>query len=257
MAVRDTDEGARFMRAVAAFSAAPEKITPLGRVLYQPEDEALSALLTEINETVLKRRLTFRRADDRSLTLDVCERRILLLRKGSSSVSDSDHLAERELVASDGLALLAVLQGFTEDQNKLFVSAQLADSGGSAMPGGVSANELFKLLEEAPCTLSLPAEVARRIEDTKPMALGLLCTSGSRTAMLLGNDEYSATIGRVMAAASEAADQSDEVLLVQGGLSAEISVVFVRYRAISLCVVVSQDHSAECFTLWHDLVSND
>ncbi|MEM6563351.1 MAG: hypothetical protein AAF665_02830 [Pseudomonadota bacterium] len=254
MAAREADETGRFMRAIAAFSAAPEEIDARGRRLQVQASAALAAILTEIDETVLRRALTFRRDDGCFLTIDVAERRITKILKTDSNSPKAPKVIGRPLEPADALDILSLLQAYAEAQSVFWVTSELPEQGSAACHSGVSAGELLQLESQAPSTLSLPVEVATKLEQSRSMALAVLCLTGSKPVLKLGEPDFIDALERLLPVLPDAREPGATLKLFSGGLRANSDVLTVQYRSIRLGFVLEHGETIACLSLWQSLL---
>ncbi len=172
----DTD---RFMRAIAAFSAAPEEVTRRGRRLQNGESGSAHAILAEIDETVLRRKLVFCNEQDATLTLDVGERRLLTVLSAPEPLDGVyPDLIGRPLEEADAPTVMNLLTEFASQEPRVFVVSRPSDAGETGVFRGLSAKMLVDL-QRMPLPDELPATLRRAVEVAKADCDALvICQSG-------------------------------------------------------------------------------
>ncbi|MGB5871970.1 MAG: hypothetical protein WBH04_17405 [Albidovulum sp.] len=143
-----TDEPA-VSRKLAALGADKSIFRQGARVLSNGKSPTpLAALLDEVDNTVLKRDLTFRLADS-LLSMTVAGRRVLTLVAASQDLSDAQALIALPLSHDEPegfTALTAVLQQFTGQKDSLTVESAHSANTGSPTSIGIPVSRLAEAL---------------------------------------------------------------------------------------------------------------
>lgn len=144
MTPADNDDRKRLERRLKKLAGVPHRTTVEGREIGAGPD-LLSALLTEVDETVLARRLAFRLAANRpELRIDVYGRRLtgLALPAPPGLPAALAGLFGRELGDSDAPALRQLLEGWLAGADGLWVVAEPAPEDRNPLAMGVAARAL-------------------------------------------------------------------------------------------------------------------
>lgn len=135
---------------LAAFSAAPAAMDAQGRQITSTSQAALSAILSEVNETVLRRFVHVARRDGEALVLDVSERRIrrLVSLPQDLNAGFSD-LCDTLLGSDHAPAVFDVLRVLTGGSPDLFVKTSLPEGALSGASSGVSVMDMQAVLDRS------------------------------------------------------------------------------------------------------------
>lgn len=153
-----SDHTARFMQAIAAFSDEPEPVGELGRKIADHPDAAVSAILSEIDETVLRRNLTFVAQSGEMVQIDVAERRVFRVLAIPMDWRDAfAPLVGVDCSGRQGAELMQLFMMFAETASPIYVSADLPDRCKTAGFKGVTLRELREVYTDLKALSGLPA----------------------------------------------------------------------------------------------------
>ena len=148
---------------------------------------AMEAVLREIEQTVLPRRLTFASGSDVQLVFDVTERRILAFGSDLSNTQENLSREQAELVADH-------LRSFCNAAEIVHVRCDVTVY---AEPGGETGVSLPDLLPYLAADLDLPGQtvpVNVAIAESRPFTLALLDTGVDGAATVEGQDSIGARL---------------------------------------------------------------
>jgi hypothetical protein len=164
VAPAENEDRKRLERRLGKLAGLPLPRGPEGREIGTGDPTALlSALLTEVDETVLARRLAFRLSPDRpELRLDVYGGRITALAAPAlpGLPPPQAALVGRTLAEDDAPVLRALLEGWLADAPGLWVAAQPAPPDRNPLALGLSARALALAWDVPLDTRPLPTEAS-------------------------------------------------------------------------------------------------
>ncbi len=243
----------RLLQTVASLSAAPEKMMPQGRALEEACASTDHALLREIDETVLRRRLAFSTKSGDELSLDVAERRISeILAVPSALMQDHHHLLNRKLADPDASAVASLIAAYCASGQPLFVAARLPEGAERAASGGLSSHALHQALSAARISTSLPAALVDGFEAGKSQAIAVLVSAADGVLMEWGARGCEKQLRHIAMTAGASGPQHG-VTLWQGGALGENTVVLGHYEGRTIVALCSMDHAMGLFLTWRKL----
>ncbi|MFK7745169.1 MAG: hypothetical protein AB8B47_08940 [Roseobacter sp.] len=252
------DETGRFMRAVAALSAAPEDVSELGRRLKpvsRVNEPLLAGMIHEIDETVLRRNLTFRNASHEFVTLEVMERRILKVAMCSDEVCDQNWQG-KHVASADAASIIEIMRGLADKKQDIYVSSNLCDTAASAPFEGVSARDLNAVMDTVLNHENMPSELDVFLESSKEYALAFASISPSGALSVWGDGQYAAVLENACEQNAET-DKSTDGIKIWGSFDSLGPHVFTAlFQGYQVLGCFSADHVGKCLSLWHASVSN-
>jgi hypothetical protein len=250
------DDTGRFVQAIAAFSAAPEKVTPRGRLLNKDAKSSLHAIATEINETVLRRTLVLRTSSGKELVLDVGERRVLEVPALPAGTKESQAgLESRSLSEDDTPAFLDLLRDFAQDESEISVFSQLQNSTGKSGFGGISAPKLLDWLAEVP-SLNLPEPCVAALEASKVSASAVLLAFGEDRPFSWGGAEALTQLEGIARAWPDPQDMSGRVTLWAGDMEEGEAILVAPVATGLVFLLCPMTEALACFRLWQEVNAN-
>ncbi|MFQ6549516.1 hypothetical protein AADZ90_016305 [Aestuariibius sp. 2305UL40-4] len=187
--MKTTDDIARKL---AALSSMEEEYLPGGaRVISRGgTPEPLQAILREIDETVLQRKLTFKAANDASVAMVIAGRRMqgvadLSADLDGGAVSD---LKMRALTKDDAFLLEAfsdLMRRFAEGAEDLSVTSEPAERLGSAAEAGLSVSSLTEIWA-VDMWAPPPSRIGRFLKASRPRLDAFVQTSGEEEVGKIG-----------------------------------------------------------------------
>ncbi len=250
----DTD---RFMRAIAAFSAAPEQVTSAGRILPLQAEGPLHAVLNEINETVLRRILVLTQGDDKTLVLDVGERRVLsVLETPSAAAAYRGAIVARTLVENDAGLLLRVLETFCAEDRPIYVSTKLPDPASPSVFDGVSARMLHDQIEKTR-PADLPPHLDSAVDGCLAHAVALVAAKDGDAFLSKGDEDACARFAKIAFDWPGNPKTPTQVSLWHGAFEEGQAVLRIDASAIVIFVLCRPDGLLSCFTLWKETLFRD
>lgn len=250
----ENDDTARFMRAIAGFSAAPEAVTKLGRALTQAEG-ALEAILVEINETVLRRILTFRTDAGAALSLDVVERRVLrVVDAPVSGDSRYGSVVKRVLTAEDAKTLMRFLADCIAPDDQLHVVSALPDDPATAVFEGISVRDLMDLKAAQDTAAELPKPLADMLAQGKDDIRAMVCYAEREALVRWGQEDLCAAADRILP--SLPPDSEPSVTLWHGGLREDTALLVISTDGFLICAFCDAQDVSRCFRAWQAYMSN-
>lgn len=248
------EETDRFMQAIAAFSAAPDEVTPRGRRLQHRNKGAMQAILSEIDETVLRRNLVFTTKSDAELVLDVGERRLLAI---VSMPADLDalcsNLSGRPLQEADAAAARSLLAEFAGIENDIFVSSQVSEDSGAEAYGGLSAK--FLMAQENMKTLNGVSDaLIQAIEMSKPQCRALVVSRLGEALLQHGDTELCDSLEHQLTEAGSNNPLRRDVVLWHSGRGSVDCVMRAEANDVQIAMVGSYDLFEPLFATWRNAV---
>lgn len=242
----------RFMRAIAAFSAVPERSTPLGRPLPKPSEGALYAVLNEINETVLRRKLVLTQGDGVTLVLDVGERRVLMVLETPPSAS-AYHAATvgRNLGENDVGLLLRVIEAICEEDSEIYITTQLPDPETPAVFDGVSARMLHDQIEKTR-PADMPSQLATGVDESRAHAIAIVAAKNGDAFSTWGDEDACARFAKIAFDRPGNPEEDAKVSLWHGAFEDGQAVIRADVQGIVVFVLCAPDALLSCFTLWKE-----
>lgn len=177
------DEESRLRRVLQSLAKGPEN-TGTGERLISASGgaEALRAILREIDETVLPRRLTFSGGPNVRCVCDVAERRIIGIdAEGTASAS--------ALSTEDAADLAARIASFCKAAATVHVRRDLIGQGDPAGATGISLSDLSPHLTKELALPVDPVPVEMALAESESYALALFETGGDGKCRTKGQGE--------------------------------------------------------------------
>lgn len=229
-----TDETARFMQIITAFSAAPEPVSEFGRRLSAAGDTVLSGILNEISETVLRRFLTFAAMTGEEVQLDVAERRVhRVLAIPMSWRSDHGALVGVDLSEGQAAELLRLLQRFASCGSELFVKAALPDREKAPGYEGVTLREMRASQSAMNFFAALPSRLATALVQAQSCASGAYIVTGDGASIGSGSDEAQHTLQTLCKTLAAEGAVKPSVRLWSGAFSGDVSAIALQSENVS------------------------
>jgi hypothetical protein len=254
-----SDETGRLMRAISALSAAPELVGSAGRRLVAKPAAArdlLEAILAEVNETVLRRHLTFVREGSSMLKLDVKERRIVkIVTLEQACESASRDCVGRSLTQEDGQKILQVLVAFCEAAGPLTVRSFLPEIEDPDVYGGVSCSDLEACLDQQDPKPALQPDILAVQELTRQYAVAMVCLERDNVIRRSGSHMRCDSLERLLPALQESTANS-QVRLWPEGLCDNLALLTARQQELLVVALVPRANAEVCFAHWHDVIIN-
>ena len=251
MAHNRTDDTARFMNAIAAFSAAPEEITVLGRLIASEGVDYVDCLLAEINETVLRRIVHFSTSSGDCLSLDVSERRIHAVRELPPALRQKfQHLLRRGLSEQDAAVFLEIVQAMGQVDSSLYARASLPEVGDAIGFDALSIRHVVAAKATAGMMTDLPDTFLAAIEETRKCVLALVAHSHETTVIRIGEETQCEALDRLSADCAAKGYESPFVRLWQGVLVAKHAALIAATGNCSVAMLVPEARLTENFALW-------
>lgn len=248
------DDTGRFVRAIAAFSSAPETGTERGRRLALSADNQVHTILTEINETVLRRTLVFCNPASETLALDVTERRVLYIRQSNDPAAST--LCDKSLTDEDTFAFINLLVRFCGTHRDLFVKAYFPDPLSASEFGGLSVRALFELENNEVAPDTLPPALAHAIDGSKGMVFGLVASLQDGSTIEWGEAQTVKALAQLLEQADALSPEMSDVMLWYGDLDQNRAVLRIRALGCLIFIQCSMDEMSQCFKLWNTFVSD-
>ena len=250
-------EDRRLREKLAKLAAGAEALENGRRRLSPPPGgDLLTAILSEIDETILGRRITFEAEDGRQLAVEVANRRLLRLVYVPPDTADTPGLFDPLGQDSDEVlpAVVAAMRRLAEEQNSLLVATAPLDGASEPDVLGRSVAALARVAEtEAPsgtadagggfaASISGLATALRRF-DPSPSA-----PSGAQAARLeaLDEDALAAIVGRVGPQDARAG----RFILLSAGTDADALFIGCESEDMVLAALVPAAQSGEVISLW-------
>lgn len=255
MAQNRTDDTGRFMNAIAAFSAAPELVTASGRLIASSGKPFVDSMLTEINETVLRRIVHFSTQSGDMLSVDVSERRIHRIRSLPRALDDKlQHMLGRSLTAQDAAAFLDIAETFGQMDNSFYAKASLPEMEDAQCFDGLSLQDIQAAKNMAGSVGMMPEIISAAIFETRKCALATCMELGDANSSLSGEEKDTAALERLRAKFLKASHSLPFVRLWQGTPHAENAVLVAATADISIAVLIPSSQKTPQFVLWRKAV---
>ena len=253
MGSKSQDETGRFMRAIAAFSASPEKVSVMGRELSPGVPVGIYAILSEINETVLRRRLVFRTELDGELSMEVSERRLLKVEAMPSGLAARfEGLVGRSLTHEDAPRLCALFDAFWSGNDRIWVMSQLP-SNQSGDLGGLSVRHLFEIAGKS-AVLECPVQLTSALQETSQRVVALVMTRKGEVVLAQGDTALSAALTGELAATTEKDTASSCVTVWFGGPDSQQARLLMVLPPDRILVACDPAQAPALFDLWRPLI---
>lgn len=179
MAHSSPEDLARLAAALTDLQAAAGPAGPEGRLIFPAaERSAQAAVLREIDQTVLRRRLCFTNDRDEKILLAVVERQV----ESGADVSGNTASAGRDPIR-DETGLRDLLAGFAAGSARIAVVSEIAEEGAFGASCGVSVADL--------AAVSAPDDVADLCNEMAQLCRGIaagLCVVSATGRSAAGGD---------------------------------------------------------------------
>ena len=188
MSANASDDTDRFLRAIAAFSAEAEPLSEHGRRIATHSTTALERVLTEIDETVVRRLVQFTTGRGDALTLDLSERRVHQITAVPPNLRDThQELIGKSLTSEHAQQFLALLNSFTVEVDVLYAKASLADACQTTGFSGVSVSDLRSSMQNENCFVPECSDVDELIAGIGRDAKALFVRRGDEPLLKEGD----------------------------------------------------------------------
>ncbi|MEM1352084.1 MAG: hypothetical protein AAGF27_07050 [Pseudomonadota bacterium] len=237
-----SDDTARFMQAIAAFSDEPEPVGELGRKIADHPDAAVSAILSEIDETVLRRNLTFVAQSGEMVQIDVAERRVFRVLAIPMDWRDAfAPLVGVDCSGRQGAELMQLFMMFAETASPIYVSADLPDRCKTAGFMGVTLRELRDVYTDLKALSGLPAPLAIALGSLLSHTTASCIVSSGRVLHTSGDEAFQAALRSVCQTVSLETQAQPVVRLWQGGLPQDVAALAATSGDVTLALAVSNE----------------
>ena len=243
----------RLMQAISALSAAPDNVTRDGRLLISPDGVAIGlfeALLTEVNETVLHRRLIFRSENNSRLVLEVSERRILQAQcLALDDVGEDNTRARSYLTNEDATDLYQTLSEFARSSKTMRVLSELPETSVQGAVEGVSIKAIRQFEQVGSDIDCLAKPFGVLLEETKNLAIACVTDLGNGELTCWGPDAECSAL-RMLFLETAADTGLPDIFVWSSGLKNNVSVARVATANEILLAVLSQRSLGAFLRLW-------
>lgn len=250
----DTD---RFVQAIAALSAAPERVSHLGRQLLSGEAGCLSSILVEFEETVLRRYLILQTEKEEKLFVDVAERRLTsVLAMPTNLEMTYSQLAGKALEDSDVHEVAALLSDFASSSANIYVSSALPGEHEEIDFGGISVRALQESGKEIQLS-DVPEAYSRAINECKAhvQAMVVVLLDG-QVLFSQGDTTLCEALTNRLVHLAPNRSKHQQVTLWQGG-SSEVGVsMMVELDEARVATVGRRDVAAKLFAAWQNVANS-
>ena len=244
----------RLMRVVGALSSINEVFDDSGRLIHADGEgrfAALQLILSEIEETIMRRNLLFRSSAAQSLTIEVMERRVMQITQADCPIAARqlvDEVIGRPLTSDDTGQVFEVLQAFCADTKKLHLVSQLPTEILSSALDGVSWCDLSRLSASAVANQTLPGNLAVAIDATKAVAHALVSVGKGKTQTKFGDPAACNALARLMPLAENPTREASLRVWSIG----QSSIFAAQLDRFSVWVIASEANARACHSLWHN-----
>ncbi|WP_299829616.1 hypothetical protein [uncultured Roseobacter sp.] len=233
------------LRSLAAESA---EITEYGRrISGQGGAIGLTAILREIEETVLPRRLIFTGNAGMQLNLLVAERRILHIGAKADDVSDTE-----------GADVAARLQAFCTAVTEVHVCCELSDHGSAKGIAGLSPSDLAPFLSADADVAKPPVPVETALAESESYALALCDAASGSDVRLKGQDSICARLQRLeenpAAGAENGGNSTPGCQVWMGDQSDPFAILLVTLPRRRIWLAFEPEHLDACIACWSGAV---
>ncbi|MEP1611671.1 MAG: hypothetical protein ABJL72_07075 [Roseobacter sp.] len=174
MQTKPQDLATRIRQVVDRLSTENDTWSVQGRLIATVSDSVLPAILREIEETVLPRRLVFCSLEDTQMVLDVAERRVLsVVNPAITAGCLGGVIREGE---QDADAVFEAISIFSASATRVFVSSCFIDPGTGAECGGISVEDIFARFHTAGTGSGLSDALIEALQDSKSRDCHFLVT---------------------------------------------------------------------------------
>jgi hypothetical protein len=242
------DDTGRFMQAIAAFSAAPERITPLGRQLLVASGGLVESILSELDETVLRRHLLFKSNAGQELVLDVGERRLYgVLVVPPTLEADCGTLVGKQLSEEDCTAVHRALTAFCASASDVFVTSRLPQKTEKTDFTGLSVTTL-RQYGSGSLETGLPQELVDVIEACRPQVLALAAAKDTEVVLLHGDKAQSSILAERLVKRAGRAGTDRGVTLWQAKGNEGRVLILAEADTFSVALLAGQAEGLSLFT---------
>lgn len=252
VASQETD---RLMRAMAALSAAPNVLTDAGRLLSgQEAHTSLELLLSEVNETVLRRQLTFSDGGKTSFTVEVREKRLLKISCETPALGASgEQILNKELTQGDAAQTIKVLRKYCDQMPVLYVVSALVRGSDTGTYEGIPCADLRKLAMNHQRTPALD-ELRQAVEQSKSFAEALVVLVDGVSTTKHGDPDQIEALSD-LSAKSSLQETSMGLRIWQGGLADDKFLGVITLSDCSIWIIASGQYLDRCIELWSGLIT--
>lgn len=252
------DETRRLMRAISALSATPDVMAKEGRPLSFEATESgdtIEAILNEINETVLRRVLSFTAGDGQgTLKIEVFERRILSCHAMPAVLSDKySKIKGRPLAAQDAAQCFSMLSEFAGALAVCRVSTELPAKTPEQAFDGVACSDLIRLRTLKMSDDSNEASIDHALEITREKSQACLIMRGGDGANFSGQPAFEAGLIEILNS-FKVLHESPEVRLWALDPADNTVVVVVAAAEVCLVAICANPDAFTLFHLWHNAI---
>ncbi|MEM9576639.1 MAG: hypothetical protein AAF999_06465 [Pseudomonadota bacterium] len=243
------------MQVIAAFSAAPEVVTPQGRQLRGDAAGSAHAMLGEIDETVLRRTLLFSSDHDATLALDVGERRLLTVLSVSEPLGAAySGIVGRPLEVADAPQVMSLLADFGAQNRSVFVRSRPSESIDADVYQGLSAKMLS---EQQPSALpeGLPAALRHAVVVAADDCDALVICDAGTSIYQRGEAKRTDGLAAHMSQIASGQGALREVTLWCGAPSGGAAVLVAVLDRFGVALCGPSDRLREHFPLWQEAVT--
>lgn len=242
------DDTARFMQAIAAFSADIDPVGELGRRIGSTEQDALGGILTEIAETVLRRYLTFANSDGQEVQIDVAERRVhRVLAIPRAWSDDFGVLVGVDLSEGHGTDLLQLLQRVAGSRGALFVRTDLPDREKAAGFKGVTLRELRETQHRSVALDLLPDNLAAALMRAQSSSAASLVLQDGSTVQHSGDQALQEVLERVCQTFTETICKTPVLHLWHEAVARDCAVIAYHGAEVTFALLVRSERMMSVF----------
>lgn len=246
MTQKRKDDTGRFMQAIAALSAEPEQITAKGRWLRPVGGDLLGAVLTELDETVLRRHLVFKNDQGQSVALDIGERRLfMVLALPQALHAEHGDLLDRPLSEKDSGRVHAAFSAFCALGVNVFVRSHLPETEETTEFGGLSATQLRHRITSQALS-GVPEDIAQAIHATKPEVTALVVADADEILARYGEEAACDLLSARLAECS--LQVQPQVTHWQSDTISATTLLLAQTQAVKIAALIPPENAFLSFT---------
>ncbi len=158
-----SDDERRLITVLEQLGREPAPCTEAGRLIFEGDDGGLAAVLSQIDQTVLPRRLSFCDGDGRSLICDVVERRIMKIAGAGNA-----------LLKEEAFRISQKLERFCDAASVIYLRSEILSDMHSGGDVGLSTADLKLHLADRRTAADVSALIEASLSQSESYALAIV-----------------------------------------------------------------------------------
>lgn len=247
----DLEDTHRLRRALRMFTQSDQLVTQAGRQIWEPgSGSPRSAVLQEISETVLRRVITFKAAEN-TLSLDVAERRVLKVVEASGATD----LCGQALETNDVAAFNSLLNDFEANtlEQKIFAMVHLPQTSDFGEELGLSTFEIEDFVNKSRAAANADL-FAKSANESKSFAKSIVSLSEGVITSKWGDSDLAQKLINLLEKRSQIQmpdQQSIQCAIWVNTMPDGLAILRATLKPLEVAVVFSETEINTCLACWH------